>query len=190
MSIGSDYDFDQSICYWLTVTTQAVHRALDERLAPQGITYRQSQVIGWLARLGEATQSELAGRMMIEPSTLLRLLDRMEQARLVERIDCPSDRRRKLLRLRREAEPLWQRIAQTARELRAEAARGLSSAEQAQLRSLLQRILQNMEGCTPATKGALALQQLLGAPPSGADAGELTNSRGELAVASIRESSP
>ena len=44
------YDFEESIGYWLTVVTQAYHRALNERLAPCGITYRQSHVIGWLAR--------------------------------------------------------------------------------------------------------------------------------------------
>lgn len=145
MSIGADYDFEESVGYWLTVTTQSLQRAMDERLQPQGITYRQSQVIGWLARLGQATQSDLARRMLIEPSTLLRIIDRMERGKLIERVNCSTDRRRKYLRLRQEAEPIWQRIAATARQLRRECTAGLTDAEQILVRKLLQHIHANLE---------------------------------------------
>src|SRR5437773_2558203 len=72
------YDFEESVGYWLTVVTQAYHRALNEQLAPYGVTYRQSHVLGWLMVEGELTQGELARRMMIDPPTLVRILDRME----------------------------------------------------------------------------------------------------------------
>ena len=45
------YDFEESIGYWLTMTTQAYHRAVGEELAPHGITYRQSMVLaGWRSK--------------------------------------------------------------------------------------------------------------------------------------------
>ncbi len=59
------YDFEESIGYWLTVVSQAYHRALNERLAPHGITYRQSHVIGWLMLEGELTQAELARKLSL-----------------------------------------------------------------------------------------------------------------------------
>ncbi|HUQ70023.1 MAG TPA: MarR family transcriptional regulator, partial [Planctomycetaceae bacterium] len=80
------YDFEESLGYWLTITTQAWHRTMIDRLAPDGITYRQMHVIGWLKFDGELSQAELARKMMIEPPTLVRILDRMEEAGLLQRI--------------------------------------------------------------------------------------------------------
>src|SRR5688572_9141763 len=71
-----DYDFPSSIGYWLITTHQGYLRAFNEKLAPEGITYRQAQVLGWLAAEGPLTQTELAARMLIEPPTLVGILDR------------------------------------------------------------------------------------------------------------------
>jgi DNA-binding MarR family transcriptional regulator len=40
-----------------------------------------------------ARMQELAGRILLSKSGLTRLVDRMEQAGLVRRVDCPDDRR-------------------------------------------------------------------------------------------------
>ena len=140
----ADYDFDESLGYWLTITTQAWHHVMMERLAPDGITYRQMHVIGWLKLEGELSQAELARKMMIEPPTLVRILDRMEAADLLRRIDDPVDRRRRNLRLTLRSEPIWERITECARELRAAAATGLSPAEVAQLKKLLRKVHANL----------------------------------------------
>jgi MarR family transcriptional regulator for hemolysin len=139
------YDFEESLGYWLTVTHQAYHRAITARLLPQGVTYRQSLVVGWLALKGELTQADLARKMLIEPPTLVRLLDRMEAAGLVQRWGDPDDRRRRIVRLTATAEPVWDKLIQVARKTREQAATGLSAAEQALLNSLLQRVLANLE---------------------------------------------
>jgi MarR family transcriptional regulator for hemolysin len=67
------YDFEESIGYWLTMAHQAYHREFTARVAPHGITYRQAQVLVWLVWLvvdGRLTQAELA--------TLRRLLSRVQ----------------------------------------------------------------------------------------------------------------
>lgn len=138
------YDFEASLGYWLTLTAQAYHRQVAERLAPQGITYRQSHVVGWLALCGELSQAELASRMMIEPPTLVRLLDRMESAGLIRRDGDPHDRRRRIVRLTPAAEPVWEQITRSARQVRQLASQGLSAAEVTQLRSLLERVSTNL----------------------------------------------
>ncbi|MDZ4689661.1 MAG: MarR family transcriptional regulator [Planctomycetaceae bacterium] len=140
----ADYDFEESLGYWLTVTTQAWHRTMIDRLSPDGITYRQMHVIGWLKFDGELSQAELARKMMIEPPTLVRILDRMEATGLLKRIDDPLDRRRRILRLTPRSEPIWDRITDCARELRAAAAAGLSAAEVAQLKRLLSKVHANL----------------------------------------------
>ncbi len=139
------YDFEESIGYWLTVATQEYHRVLNDRLAPFGVTYRQSHVLGWLMLEGELTQGELARRMMIEPPTLVRILDRMETLGWISRQDCPGDRRRKLIRLTDAAEPAWSNMVTCAREVRQAAGRGLSLDEQYVLKDLLRRLGENLK---------------------------------------------
>lgn len=138
------YDFEASIGYWLTITTQALHRALNDELAPTGITYRQSQVIGWLAIAGDMTVGELAGRMMIEPPTLVGLLDRMERMGWIVRDEDNLDRRRRLIRLTPAAEPIWEQIVDCLLRVRRTATTGLSADQIEQLRALLQQIHENL----------------------------------------------
>ncbi len=138
------YDFEESIGYWLTVVTQAYHRALNERLVPCGITYRQSHVLGWLMLEGELTQGELARRMMIEPPTLVRILDRMESLGWIHRQDCPGDRRRKLIRLTDAAEPAWEKMVSCMRQVRQVAGQGLNADEHYVLKDILRRLNENL----------------------------------------------
>lgn len=138
------YDFEESIGYWITMASHALQRALNEELAPHGLTYRQSHVLGWLALEGELSQTELARRMMIEPPTLVRILDRMERDGWIQRADCPTDRRKKLIRPRPQAIPVWKRIVACAKRVRARAGRGLTRDELRTLKRLLTRVQQNL----------------------------------------------
>jgi MarR family transcriptional regulator for hemolysin len=140
-----NYDFENSIGFWLTLTTQAYHRSVSEELAPHGITYRQSMVLAWLALEGELSQTELASKMMIEPPTLVGILDRMERDGWIARHDCPTDRRKKIVRAKEAAEPVWEQIVQCALRVRSLATEGLDETQLATLRSLLQRVHQNLK---------------------------------------------
>jgi len=142
------YDFEESLGYWITLATQAFHRALGEEVAPHGITYRQSLVLGWLAFEGELSQAELATKMMVEPPTLVGILDRMERDGWITRNSCPADRRKKLIRPTEAAEPVWEKIAESARLVRARAAEGLSDQELKTLKHLLIRVKENLESHT------------------------------------------
>jgi MarR family transcriptional regulator for hemolysin len=139
------YDFEESIGYWLTLSTQAFHRAVSEEVAPHGITYRQSLVLAWLAFEGELSQAELANKMMVEPPTLVGILDRMERDGWITRNSCPSDRRKKLIRATTAAEPVWEKIAEGGRRVRARATHGLSEQELDTLKQLLIRVDRNLE---------------------------------------------
>jgi MarR family transcriptional regulator for hemolysin len=140
-----DFDFEQSIGYWLTTATQAYHRAVCDELAPHGITYRQSMVLGWLALEGELSQAELAAKMMVEPPTLVGILDRMERDGLISRHNCPFDRRKKLIRANQAAEPVWERIVECAARVREQATAGLSERQLATLKKLLRRVGDNVK---------------------------------------------
>lgn len=139
------YDFHQSVGYWLTVTTQAYHRAVCDELAPHGITYRQLQVICWLKTEGVLSQTDLASKMLVEPPTLVGILDRMERDGWITRHSCPSDRRKKLIRVNPEGEPVWDTIMSYAARIRAQATEGLSDEELENLLGYLKRVQSNLE---------------------------------------------
>jgi MarR family transcriptional regulator for hemolysin len=139
------YDFEESIGAWLTLATQTYHRAVSDELTPHGITYRQSMVLGWLALEGDLSQTELAARMMVEPPTLVGILDRMERDGWITRHNCPGDRRKKIIRANPAAEPVWDKIVDCALRVRQRAIEGLSRQELATLKSLLRRVRQNLK---------------------------------------------
>lgn len=135
-----EYDFEESVGYWVTITALAFRRALNEELAPHGVTFRQFQVLGWLVLEGELSQRELADRMDIEPPTLAGIVDRMEAAGWVSRHGCVDDRRRKMIRVEPAAEPVWEKIAGCVRRVRSEATAALSDDQVEQLRELLRTV--------------------------------------------------
>ena len=139
-----EYDFEKSVGFWVCQTSHALQRAFNEELAPQGVTYRQAQVLGCLALEGELSQTDLADRMGIEPPTLVGILDRMERDGWIRRDGDKTDRRRKLIQPTPAAKPVWSKIVGVAKRVRARASRGMSAAELALLKKLLTRIQTNL----------------------------------------------
>lgn len=140
------HDFQQSIGHWLMLAAKDYERALNAALVPTGITWRQAQVLGWLAYEEELTQTDLAERLAIEAPTLVGILDRMERDGWICRHDCPTDRRKKIIRPTAQAEPVWEKILSCAQGVRASAAKGLAEAERLTLIELLRRVRNNLQG--------------------------------------------
>jgi MarR family transcriptional regulator for hemolysin len=65
--------------------------------------------------------------LRVEPPTLAGILDRMERDGWVERHPAPGDRRRKVVRPTKQVEPVWARIVQVARAVRAQATSGVDA---------------------------------------------------------------
>jgi MarR family transcriptional regulator for hemolysin len=139
-----DYDFEESVGYWVILTAQAFQKALNDELAPHGITFRQSQVLGWLALKGDLSQVDLATRMMIEPPTLVGILDRMERDGLITRVASPTDRRCKMVHVNHNASAMWEKVVSCARKVRARAVDGLSPRQVNTLRKTLKTVLGNL----------------------------------------------
>jgi MarR family transcriptional regulator for hemolysin len=140
-----EYDFENSVGFWICQASHALQRAFNEELAPQGVTYRQAQVLGCLALEGRLSQIDLAERMRIEPPTLVGILDRMEQGGWIRRDGDKSDRRRKFVRPTAAAKPIWSKIVAAAKRVRARATRGMTSTQLAQLKKLLAVVQTNLQ---------------------------------------------
>ena len=138
------HDLDDSIGVWITLASDAYRRAFTEEVAPHGFTFRQCQVLGYLAYGGPLPQNELAEKMRIEPPTLVGILDRMERDGWIHREGCEVDRRKKIIHPTPAAEPVWSVILQCGRRVRRRASRGLSAQQLESLRELLAKVQENL----------------------------------------------
>jgi MarR family transcriptional regulator for hemolysin len=65
----------------------------DKRARSRGMTRAQWRILAWVERQPGLSQRELAGICEVEPITVARLVDRLEERGLLERRPDPSDRR-------------------------------------------------------------------------------------------------
>ena len=140
-----DYDFENSAGFWIMTAAHDYERAFNDELAPEGITLRQCQVLGFLALAGPLAQNELAERMRIEPPTLVGILDRMERDGWIRRDGDKTDRRRKFVEATPAARPVWNKIVAAAKRVRERATRGMTASQLAQLKKLLGVVQENLQ---------------------------------------------
>lgn len=138
------YDFEESVGYWVCTAAHAMQRAVNEELAPHGITFRQFQILAWLALEGTLSQNDLAERMDIEPATLVSVLGRMERDGWIARDACATDRRKRMVRATAAAQPVWEKVAACARRVRARATRGFQPEQLQLLKEMLGTMRQNL----------------------------------------------
>jgi MarR family transcriptional regulator, transcriptional regulator for hemolysin len=127
-----------------------LRRRYEQRLRSTGIGLTRAQcavLINLVEREG-LNQACLAQVLDIEPITLVRLLDRLQEAGLIARKPDPKDRRAYILELTGNAEPVLEQIYALAEQVYEEAQAGLSKAEVDHLISQLQVIKSNLLAST------------------------------------------
>lgn len=139
-----EYDFEKSVSYWVGLTSHLFETALNNELAGTGITLRQVQVLACLALYGEPAQNELAMYLRIEPSTLVRILDRMERDGWIERCESPRDRRKKIVRPTDKVTEKWAKIVECGERMEKRATSGLSKEQLKNLQETLDAIRLNL----------------------------------------------
>jgi MarR family transcriptional regulator for hemolysin len=145
-----EYDYENSVGYWVMSANHAMRRALEAELAEERITIRQWEVLTWLSLEGHLTQADLAERMRVEAPTLTGILCRMERDGWLARRSCDDDRRCKRIRVTQEGEAVWQRIAACGRRVRQKATEGFTPEELDAFKSYCDRIRANVStdlGC-------------------------------------------
>lgn len=80
---------------------QIVLGAVDEALRPFGLTFARYEALMLLSftSSGELPLSRMGPRLMIHPTSVTNIVDRLEEDRLVARVPHPSDRRTTLARI-------------------------------------------------------------------------------------------
>ena len=116
-----------------------------ERLETLKLTPPQAGILGVLGRESGLSQQALADVLGMFPSRLVAVLDDMERAGLVERLQHPNDRRVSLLNLTATGRKTLRAVGGVAKQHEAELCAGLNSGEREMLEKLLARIAEEQK---------------------------------------------
>ncbi len=144
---ASQFSFSVDNCLGFIANrlVKAFLKLLDYKLEDFNLTGAQFCVLTKLFEEEGLTQTQLAQRLYIESPTLVRTLDRLEEADLIERRRVPSDRRAFHIFLTPKGRQLQDVLMQKGSEVHDIAVKGLSEAEIEQLKDLLYQLWQNLE---------------------------------------------
>ena len=135
---------DKNMPYLLVDSSRLLRRAFDERVRGTGATAQQARLLLNLERTPDRNQAHYAEKLEIEPITLCRMVDRMEDAGLVERRADPDDRRARQLHLTERSKGEIERIKAALAGLIDTMLDGFTDEEQEQLSAMLARISNNL----------------------------------------------
>jgi DNA-binding MarR family transcriptional regulator len=146
----------EALPFDISETARLIRREFDRRATLSGATRAQWRVLVRLTRLGNgAKQIELAEALDVEPISLSRMVDRLEQAGLVERRPDENDRRAWRVHLTEKSGPIIRKLQALGEQFQSDAIAGLSQAELATTQRVLEKIRHNLnEGCQAAVRKA------------------------------------
>lgn len=118
----------------------AVSRHAAADVARHGLTGTEFGILEALYHRGPLLLGELQRKILVSSGGITYLVDRLEERGLVERQDCPGDRRARYAALTRAGEELIARIFPDHAQVLTRAVSGLSRTEQAQAIELLRKL--------------------------------------------------
>tara|TARA_B100001105_G_scaffold248309_1_gene233930 strand:+ start:65 stop:511 length:447 start_codon:yes stop_codon:yes gene_type:complete len=135
---------ENNIGYLLSDSGRLLRKTFDERVRDLGLTAVQARLMLSLVKFPDNNQAFYAERIEVEPITLTRIVDRMEEAGWVERVADPNDRRARLLHLTDKSREIVEPLRAIVNALVEDMAEGLTSQEQDLLAELLGKISANL----------------------------------------------
>jgi MarR family transcriptional regulator, transcriptional regulator for hemolysin len=140
------YDYQDNIGFIVKSTAKVFESAFDQQLRRKAdITVAQSRVIGTLALVKDGmTQKEIANTIGIEASTIVPIIDKLEEQGIVIRKLDHNDRRNNLIFLTGKSEAKWELIIECALELEKASSQGLREEELETTKRTLRKIAQNV----------------------------------------------
>jgi DNA-binding MarR family transcriptional regulator len=135
-------------------TSHALRKAFDRMAVGLGVTRAQWKVLFSLTRQPGMRQVDLADKLDVEPITLCRIIDRLEEASLVERTRDPTDRRAWRLHATAQAQPLVEKLKAVGAELVEQAFDGIDPKDLEIARQVLARARENASRCPNMNKAS------------------------------------
>jgi MarR family transcriptional regulator, transcriptional regulator for hemolysin len=137
-------DSHQHLGFFLDDVARLYTRKFEARARELALTLAQCKTLAVLANCEGVSQQRLAQISRIDPMRLVRILDRLEAVRWVERRSDPQDRRAHVLTIKDSAKPVVRRMWEIVGDTNTEALKGLTSDELHLLSNLIERIHVNL----------------------------------------------
>ena len=115
----------ENIGFLISDVSRLMRRRFDERARQIGVTRAQWRVLTTLRRHEGSNQGTLADLLDVEPITLCRMVDRLEESGLAERRRDPADRRAWLIYLTPASHPMVAQLRELGDALNEEALDGM-----------------------------------------------------------------
>ena len=135
---------DRNLGFLLHDVARLMRKRFEQNARALKLTRSQCAVLAHLSRNSGIPQGALADLLEVEPITLTRIVDRLEQDKLVERRAHARDRRVRLLYLTDGAYPLLEDIFAIGAATRGEAMEGVSEEDRERLFAILSSMKANL----------------------------------------------
>lgn len=135
---------EENVGFLLNDAARLYRRAFNARVKEEGFTALQWRLMHYLRRVPAIRQGPLAELIEVEPITLSRMIDRLEDSGFVERRADPQDRRAWQLFLTDKAQRLMDKMRPISDELNEASVHGLTAEERETLFRLASRVHQNL----------------------------------------------
>ncbi len=146
-------DLSESVGTLIALAAKSQERLAEMEMKKQlGLTPAQWKVILVLNLMDGLTQKEIAEKINIDGSTLVPVIDRMEQSGLVERRADSKDRRNNRIYLTKKSESTVDSIIQTILQLRKIIYRGVSENEISTVQNVLKILIKNSDDASSQMK--------------------------------------
>jgi MarR family transcriptional regulator for hemolysin len=119
---------------------------MNQELGRVGQSQARWSTLYWIDVFGDSVnQTELASRIGVEQQTLGRVLRDLQKEGLIERVPSKQDRRAKVIRLTRAADPVMRQIAAIQVSLRQQLLQGIPAEDLEKCMAVFAAILANIE---------------------------------------------
>ena len=134
----------ESLGFLMADNARLLRRAFDTRVRTIGITRPQWRVLVVLKREEGINQGELAERLEVEAITIGRMVDRLQDAGLIERRAAPNDRRAWRLFLTPRSRTLIEELRPVSDRMIEDTLEGFTPAERETFVTYLERVRANL----------------------------------------------
>ncbi|WP_371362024.1 Transcriptional regulator SlyA [Sporomusa rhizae] len=142
------FDVDECVAFITNRVAKKLSEEFNERLMTLGITRVQWIAMYYLLKHGRLSQTDLADKMDIKDSTVVRLVDRMEKEHFLIRTKDTQDRRITYLSLSEQGHTRIEELLPEGEAMSRIFSQGISDEEFAVFKTVLDKMVKNIDKTT------------------------------------------
>jgi DNA-binding MarR family transcriptional regulator len=149
---GADARISTASSVLISQLARGMRRRIEQAVEPLGLRPRELHALQHLRERGPSAQQTLVELLGIDATNLIAILNRLEDAGLIERRRDRADRRRAIIALSRQGDDLLADLDRALREIDDDVLATLTTAERETLNALLAQAVEHIAAdCTPAS---------------------------------------